>query len=269
MDRIEMLRRTTIPNWLKQDIPIRLVVERHEYQAHAKLVREMKWGEDVCVLPTPLSGKGIGYARKYCVEHARESGLDAIIMSNDDCYVNQSSDAWLLIDEAEKPTTLGIGATRSLHDRFTGGAISRNSGPILCPGGWGFMLWGMNVKNALKIGNYDPALTIFGEDFELAFEGIKRGIPWQVHCDVKFTAANKRYDKGGIESKYRGKLEARLADERRCMAIVRERWPEYINPPDKRTRIAWQQLYTDYIPDWKKGSAIHGGSLDQLEVTMT
>jgi hypothetical protein len=261
MDRIEMLRKT-VPFWLEQEMPVRLVIERREHAAHSKLVREERW-KDVQVLPTPLSGKGIAYARKYCVEHADKAGLDAIVMSNDDCYVNPTSDAWLLIDEAEKPDTVGIGAVRSLFDRFTKGAISRNHGPILCPGGWGFMLWGLNIKNALECGNYDPALHCFAEDTEMARVGIaKLGLPWLVHCDVHFTAMNKRYDPGGIESIYHNNMEGRLAAERDCMAIVYKRWPKYANHPDKKSRFAWQKMLDDYIPDWRKGSAIHGGSLD-------
>jgi hypothetical protein len=78
---------------------------------------------------------------------------------------------------------------------------------------------------------------------------------------------NNRYDKGGIESLYKGDMEARLAAERQCMAIMHERWPEYASHPDKKVRFSWQKILNDYIPDWKKSSAIHGGSLDYLKGT--
>jgi hypothetical protein len=255
-----MLRRG-VPFWLDQGMPVRLIIERREYAAHTKLVREERW-EDVQVIPTPLAGKGIGYTRMYCVEHANKAGLKAIIMSDDDSYVNPTSDAWKLIDEAEKPETLGIGAVRPLFDRFTHGAISANSGPILCPGGWGFKLWGLNIQNALRCGNYDPTLYAFSEDAELSRRGIALfGLPWLVHCDVQFTSMNKRYDPGGIESIYHDNLNARLAAERECMAIIYKRWPKYANTPDKKSRFAWQKFLDDYIPDWREESAIHGGAL--------
>jgi hypothetical protein len=256
-----MLRKT-VPFWLRQEMPVMLVIERREHAAHSKLVREEGW-KDVQILPSPLSGKGVGYARKYCVEHASKSGLEAIIMSNDDFYVKPSSDAWLLIDEAEKSTTLGIGAMRPLLDFYTSGAISRNHGPILCPSSWGLYVWGLNIKNALSLGNYDPVFHSFAEDLDLQFEGIKHGIPWQLHCDVEYVSVTSRYNKGGIESRY-GNVEARLTAERECMAIFHERWPDYVSPPGKKFRISWQKLLNDYIPDWKKASAIHGGSLDYL-----
>jgi hypothetical protein len=255
----------TVPQWIAQDMPIRLVVEKQEYREHARLVREMRWGEQVSIVQLPLSHKGLGYARMYCVEHASKSGLDAFIMCNDDCYVKPNSDAWLLIEEAEKSTTLGIGAMRPLLNLFTGGAISRNHGPILCPGSWGLFVWGLNVNKAIEFGNYDPNLHTYAEDVDLLFEGVKHGIPWQIHCDVEYVSVNKRYDNGGFEAVYRNNMEARLAAERKCMDIMRERWPDYVNRPDKPVRFSWQKILNDYIPDWKKASAIHGGSLDYLK----
>lgn len=260
--RIETLRKT-VPYWLEQDMQVRLVVERNEYHPHNKLKQEQGWGKDVYILPLPLSGRGIGYARKYCVTHAKATNNLSIIMSDDDHYIAESSDAWELIDEAENPYILGIGATRSLHDRFTDGAISANSGVILCPGGWGFTVRGVNVENTLAVGNYDPALHSFGEDAELARRGIAQlGIPWFVHCDVKFVAVNKRYDPGGFSAKYRT-LEARQAAERECLGIIHKRWPDYTSEPDKKPRMAWQKLLSHYIPEWRDYSVMHGGSTEK------
>jgi hypothetical protein len=263
LSRTDMLKKT-VPNWIEQGLQVRLVIDRVEWSIHTKLKREENWGKDVYILPLPLSGRGMGYARNFIVHHAKKTALESIIMSDDDVHIHPNSNASLLLEEAEKPRVLGVGAVRSLHDRFTGGAISANSGPILCPGGWGFTIHGLNIDNALLCGNFDKQLHSFGEDAELARNGIVQGIPWRVHCDVEFVSLNKRLDPGGFSAKY-STLDARLEAELECRKIIHKRWPEYTSQPEKKPRVAWQKLLDDNIPNWKEASAIHGGSLDRLE----
>jgi hypothetical protein len=264
MSRIDMLRKT-VPNWIDQGIQVRLVVDRMEFSIHGKLKREENWGKNVYILPLPLSARGIGYARNFCVQHAKKTALISIIMSDDDIHIHSNSNASLLLEEAEKPGVLGIGATRSIHDMFTGGAISRNHGAILCPGGWGFQVFGLNVQTALDCGNFDTKLHTIGEDTELARQGIKRGIPWLAHCDVKAVSVAKRYSPGGFAAKY-STIEARTAAEKECLDIIHKRWPSYTNAPDKPLRVSWRKLLNDYIPNWKVASAIHGGDIRSLEI---
>jgi hypothetical protein len=265
MNRIDNLRKI-IPTWLDQEFQVRLVMERSEWKAHVTMKKQEGWDGNVYLLPLPLAGRGIGYSRNYCVQHAKNTALKAIIMSDDDLHVHSDSDAFELIEAAYEPGVLGVGATRSLHDRFTGGAISANSGVILCPGGWGFQLFGLNVQTALDVGNFNRKLHTIGEDAELARQGIKRGIPWLVHCDVKAVSIGKRLAPGGFSTKYRT-IEERQAAERECMSIIHGIWPDYTNAPDKRLRVAWQRLLDDYIPNWREASALHGGSLDKLNRT--
>jgi hypothetical protein len=262
LSRLDNLRKI-IPYWLEQEMQVRLVVEHREYGAHNALKRDMGWGSAVYILPLPLDNRGIGYSRNYCVKHASRTALDSIIMSDDDIYVNTSSDAWLLLDEAAKPGVLGVGGALSIHDRFTDGAISRTHGAIMCPGGWAFKLYGLNVQVALDCGNYNRYLHSHGEDAEMARQGISRGYPWRVHCDVRCTAIGKRYDPGGLAAKYTTK-EKRIEAEHECMAIIHNTWPKYTNAPDKPSRTAWQKMLNDYIPTWREASALHGGSLDKL-----
>jgi hypothetical protein len=264
LGRVDMVEKT-VPHWLEQELFVRLVVERHEYHPYNNLKKRMGWGKDVYVLPLPLSMRGTGYARRFIVQHARRTNQTSIIMSDDDIRPDPNSDFWELIDEAEQPGVLGIGATRSLHDRNTGGAISRNAGPILCPGGWGFTVYGLNINTALQVGNYDPLLHSFGEDAELMRQGVSRKIPWRVHCDVKFISLNKRFDPGGFSSKYI-LPEARIAAEQTCQSIIRSRWPDYASKAGSPWRFAWQRFYDDYMPGWREASAIHGGDLKKLKV---
>jgi hypothetical protein len=250
-----------VPSWIEQRIQVRLVVERYEYQEHIKLVRGMGWGKNVIVLSQPLSGRGIGYARNFCIKHAKDTGQSAIIMAEDDLRPAKDSDMVLLLDEVDKPYVLGCGAVRPIHDRFTGGAISKTHGAILCPGGWGFQIFAINVETALRLGNFDAKLHTLGEDLVMAMLGVEAGIPWRVHCDVKMTATGTRYAPGGINVRF-SSPEQRRAAEIECWAVMYKRWHDYLSLPEKKPRVSWQKLYNTYIPEWKEYSALHGGSLD-------
>ena len=162
--------------------------------------------------------------------------------------------------EAAVPGVLGVGAVRSIHDHFTAGAISRNSGVIMCPGGWGFQTFGLNTRTAHEVGNFDSLLHSYGEDGELCRQGISRGVPWMVHCDVKVAPIGARYAPGGINTRFKC-LESRTRAERECLALIHMRWPKYTNEPDRPLRVAWQKMLDDFIPDWRSRSAIHGGRL--------
>ena len=209
--------------------------------------------------------KGIGAIRRtIALSHAQadRNGLRAIISGRDGWSLpDKASDFHELLDWAKRPDVLGIGATRPIHDRFTGGAISRNSGAILCPGGGAYVL-GLNVENALKAGNYDKRLHTIGDDAELARQGIsKLRIPWLAHCDVRWSSLGTRYSPGGINARFQEDPDRRKAAERECFRIIHDMWPAYTNSPDKPLRMAWAKFLDHYLPGWKARSAIHNGDL--------
>jgi len=246
-----------VPRWLDQGIPVRLMVTQGEFQEHVIFGREAGWPlRDVKVIMQ--KGIGIGAARRSCVIHARRYGLESIIMTDDD--MKPVSDARPLLTEAARPGVLGVGAVRPIHDHFTHGAISRNKGVILCPGGWGFQLFGLNVRTASQIGNFDALLHSYGEDAELCRLGISKGIPWRAHCDVRCDSIGARYAPGGINARFRTP-ELRTEAEYACLFRIHQRWPRYTNPPNRPLRVAWQRMLNDFIPDWRERSALHGGSL--------
>lgn len=257
-----------VPAWLAQNMPVRLVVDDSEYDEHVSFRNANGWGGVVHVLKVPWTyPRGIGAARRFCVQHARRLHLASIIMTDDD--MKPITDAWPLIAEASVPGVLGVGAVRSIHDHFTAGAISRNHGVIMCPGGWGFQTFGLNTRTAHAVGNFDSALHSYGEDGELCRQGISRGVPWMVHCDVKVAPIGARYAPGGINTRFAdpglrhlpGTSIARIEAERECLTIIHKRWPEYTNLPDRPLRVAWQKMLDNFIPDWRSRSAIHGGRL--------
>jgi hypothetical protein len=167
-----------------------------------------------------------------------------------------------LIEVARKPHVLGIGATQPYHDLLAGRKLSQIGGPILCPAGWGQMLFALNIENALRCGNYDPALHTMGEDAEMARYGIARfKIPWLVHCDVKWTGLGARFAPGGISTMYASR-EERDAAEFECKKIIHNRWPKYVTNTPAKYACQWKKMLNDYIPNWQELSALHGGSLE-------
>jgi hypothetical protein len=254
----------TIPAWLDQGIRVRLVVERNEFADYARVRRDMGWDLDIVTLPQLR--KGIGNTRAFIVRHAASQCLRSIIMSNDDYRPAGGAKAGSfrpLLRAAARPGVLGIGAVNSVHDRFTSGAITRlaGSGTILCPGGWGFNVFALNVQMTIKVGNFDPLLHTDGEDAELARQGISKGIPWMVHVDSWVVHTGTKYAPGGIAARHNNDREALKAAEAANRALIHERWPDYVSAPGRRYRQSWQKMLDDYIPDWRSRSALHGGHL--------
>jgi len=267
LGRLEHIKKI-VPYWLQQEIDIRIVVERYEYNEHAKLKREMGWGKEVVILTQPLSGRGIAYVRAFIVKHAKNAGHTAIIIAEDDTRPMPSSDMVLLLEEADKPYVVGVGATRPIHDFFTQGAITRvnraGAGAILCPGSWGVQCFAINVDTVLRLGNYNTKLDVITDDVEMMMRGIEAGMPWRIHTDVKMGILNRRYAPGGINTFFGNDAEKRHAAEMKCWDLLRKRYPGFVSYAE-RPRISFQKLYDTYIPEWREYSAIHGGSLDAYD----
>lgn len=254
-DRLDNLRKI-IPRWQAQRIPVVLVVELEEVQMHREFVNAAGFS-DIRIIATQQENRGIGHKRRFAVIHAKSQKLRSIIMSDDDMRPANGAIMHSLLRQASKPSVLGIGAIRSIHDRFTGGALSRRSDVILCPGGWGFQLFALNIDNTMSVGNFNSRLDCYGEDAELMRLGISNGIPWLVHCGVRSEPLGKRYDPGGMNAYISD--GTRLAREQECRRIIHERWPQYTSSPEAKPRMQWQKMLNDYIPGWKGLSALHGG----------
>lgn len=256
LDRLPILERT-VPEWIKTGMPVYLVVDPMELKRHIVFRNDHVWHGQVGIVPVPRNGKGIGFKRRFIVQHADQMGYPSFVMADDDHKPREPGMAEELLLEAARDDVLGIGATVQIYARFTAGAINRLRGPILWPGGAGFSVYGLNVRNALAVGNFDSALYAFGEDAELRRLGITHGFPWRVHADVRVDAVNQRNSPGGFMAKFNGSMADRTSAELACRAIIYERWPQYVSPPDKPPRMAWQRMLTDYIPDWRAHSALH------------
>lgn len=251
--------RRIVPRWLELGLDVRLVTDDPGLLRAVK--RQEDWDERVHISAT--SAYGTGAIRRSIVKRAHAAGFRSIILADDDMMPDRNSDFRALLDIASRPRVLGIGAVRPITDHFTHGAMSANSGVILCPGGWAFGLYGLNVANAVAAGNFDPALTVHGEDAELARQGIaKLALPWLVHADVNWTSMNTRGAAGGIAAMLPdpGEREAALQE---CFRLLRARWGDYVNRPGSPARMAWQRMLDDFLPKWRSMSAMHGGKLPQ------
>jgi hypothetical protein len=250
-----------VPRWLGQNFTVCLVVAQEDEADMHCLIDEQGW--DPCWVPVvarPRQCCGMGAIRRYIVSRAQRAGHTAIVMSDDDC-IPVTDNFSELTNVARKGHVLGIGATQPYHDLLAGRKLSQIGGPILCPAGWGQMLFALNVSNAVMLGNYDTKLHTMGEDAEMARMGIARGIPWLVHCDVKWTGLNARFAAGGISTMYATRAE-RDAAEYECKKIIHSRWPRYVTNTPAKYACQWKKMLDDYIPKWRELSALHGGSLE-------
>lgn len=253
--------RKVMPRWLEctpRATPIVLVIDRSETAATKALIAAEGWErvEYVAV----KNNSGIGNVRHQAVADAAKRGFNSIIMSDDDLRPAERAPMNTLLRYAARKNVLGIGATRSYHSLLSNGWSEQHNGPMLCPSGWGLQTFGLNVANAVAVGNFDVRLTCFGEDAELMRAGLSCGFPWLVHCGVKVEPIGKRYDPGGLAT-LTGDRDARTVQEQACQYLIHQRWPDFTSTPPKPSRVAWQRMYDYYIPDWRKKSIMHGGNL--------
>jgi len=251
--------RKVMPRWLaSMKAPVILVIDRSETAATKALIAAEGWErvEYVAV----KNNSGIGNVRHQAVADAAKRGYKSIIMSDDDLRPAEYAPMNVLLRYARRGGVLGIGATRSYHDLLSNGWTSQHDGPMLCPSGWGLQTFGLNIENAVKVGNFDTRLTCFGEDAELMRCGLAHGFPWLVHCGVTVEPIGKRYDPGGLAT-LTGDPAARTVQEQTCQYLIHQRWPGFTSRPPKPSRVAWQKMYDTYIPNWREKSLMHGGNL--------
>lgn len=255
--------------WDQESFFVVLVVEEHEAEDHRKLVHEMKMDPYAAVIVPPYGVEGIGPIRKWIVEHAASCGLKSIILSDDDIKPGKDSNMKELWEQAQHYKVLGITARYSYHDFSLGPEIKYRDDLILMPNGT-FRIIGLNIMNALAIGNYDPHLICVQEDGELMMRGVQNGFPWLIHLGTKTGSIHGRYQPGGIAD-FMGSMTERFRIQRQCHIYLNEKHPDYVNKPKpdddlsqkNGVRISWRKLYNDWLPEWKTWSALHGGDIEE------
>lgn len=255
----------TIPRWLESlpdAVPVYVVVDKPDYPEYKAAIKAGGWSDRVTPLNNGGDGKGIGYTRNIAVNHAYRAGMKSIILADDDLRPVPGQSVNMLFRQAARKGRLGIGATWSYQGLLSGGVTEdRANGLILCPSGWGHNFFALNVENAILCGNFNRKLYCAFEDDELQRQGLSRGMPWLVHCDVKYQNLGKRFTAGGVSAQFDESLASRMKGIAECQAIVAKIWPEYVAAPPKRPRTAWASMHDRYLPGWRSKSAIHGGHL--------
>lgn len=289
-----------VPGWLAQDFDVVLVTDPREKQLHLRFVAE-KFGlarmtrnmndhtPGVTVIAPGQSNMGFGYQCDFAARHAADEHVLTFVLSDDDlmpieCKSVGPKDCTcgymqLLVDElANRPDYLGMGAVRDYHDLMTrnlpNGPVSKHSGVVLCPAGWGQQCYAINTRKLFALGGFDKRLTCFGEGHDLIRKSIVRGKrPWLVHAGVKVKAIGKRYEPGGLDTyaaevqrhhdrlgigNYRNMptAEVRTLLENDCKAIIHKDWPRYTTATG---RVMWKKMLDENIPFWTAQSALHGG----------
>ena len=237
-----------LPHWLEQDMPIHLIVEPGEVRAHWRWLCEHDFCGAVNVVSQKKSNAGIGYARRVAMTYAHEQGYTECIMADDDVHPFKGESVKPLLDFVAKENAMGIAGWMSSYGLWfpNGNETAKQPGLAVPVTGIGDCITGFNVKRVLAAGNFNPDLDVLHENGEIIRQSYRTGYCWWVSTDVHIKMLGKRNDPGGIVAQA-GSLEARLARETRCHAVVHALWPDYVSAPPKRYSCRWRRLITDYV----------------------
>lgn len=262
-DRLEKI----VESWHYWGFTVVLVTELDQEQEAGSFYRQHvnKDGDLRILYSTDKPGNGIGWVRNWIVEHAYACGYDSFVMSDDDCYPSQIHvNPMGLLEAVEAYPVLACAASHGQQNHFLGGLLdSHPNEVVLAANGICFQLFAINANRAIKVGNFDKTLKVY-EDAEFMRSGIMHGFPWSLHTGVRMVKTGQSGDPGGIQDyidvRYR---ESTLVDQTR-LALAGRHGGDMISVPPNRPRQSWAKFYDKYMPGWRRYSAGHGGSLDQM-----
>jgi len=147
-------------------------------------------------------------------------------------------------------SVIGCGASFSYHGLAIGNEVLKKKWRFPIAGGFGHILFGINVEAANLVGGYPEWATAWGEDTELQRLGIEKGMPWWYSTHVEMASVASRYSPGGLADQFKG--DRRKKAEVACHKKIYERWPHYVSPPDRLFRCYWKRMMEDYCPGWRQ-----------------
>lgn len=222
----------------------------------------------ISVLSKPNAG--ISHSRNKCVQYAADNGYKSFILADDDIKPSsKGSNILSLVEMAKHSKVMGITARYSYHDLCLGEAFKdfKQNKVILNPGGT-FRLVALNIQNVLELGNYDTNLQ-YAEDCDLFLRSLQAGFPWMLHAGTWSNSIGTRYQPGGMLD-FVG--EQNLAKAKGLWhEDIHAKWPDFTNEHKPSVcagkqnciRFQWKRAYDHFLPDWKKWSHLHGGSLKE------
>lgn len=248
-----------LPKWAAQKEldEVILVVDKREkddYKAARKAL-DSSLIKNVSVMAPKRSDIGIAAIRHFIVKQADRLGLDALIMSDDDCFPVPEDDITRLTRLLARTPTIGIGACFSFYGLMLGNdVITKTNKAYLVPGGMGYRCFSLDVPALMEADlNYEKRLTTWWSDAELCRDAMKAlGYGWHVDTGAWCGSIGNRNTPGGLDD-FAGGAKKRAKAVREMHKIVYEKWgPRYISPPDKRPMCRWKNMLDDYVPNWRK-----------------
>lgn len=237
-----------IDSFLPYPVDIFIVTdEQFEHRVNKVLFEDTKYdGESVEVITTE-NNLGIGMARDVIVSDAAEAGYETIIQCDDDNKLVKDTDLVGMLNFAKRSDVIGVGAWKPTYSLFTGrtemtwAAKEKKQAAYLKVGGYGHMLFALNVERAYEIGGF---LNINAhEDDELEMRGITMGYPWYIWTACHAASMGVRYAPGGLSSHRtpRSKFEHDAHHE------LHHLYSEYVSSPDKKMRIGWSKMQKECL----------------------
>lgn len=245
----------TANDWRSQGFVVNFMVEPAEFSKYDEALTN----EYDLIHELPLNNMGVGYARHHLVKCAAADGYKAVVIADDDFRPKRRINE--IFDYAQNDKVLGITARYGYHDLVLGPAIKNRDDLILLPAVT-MAVYGLNIHNALKLGNYDPDLNGL-EDVDMVLRGLQAGFPWMIHLGTHCTSVNKRYAPGGVSS-YMKIHGIELDDVPPWYDKLYAKWPDFVyGHTTRKIRIGWRKAYNEFIPCWKDYSSLHGGDLEK------
>lgn len=265
--------------WYEEIFDVYFMVEPDEFDAYQAEVDKAGAGDFTTVMALPDRNLGVGFSRSRCMEHAANDGHESVIMSDDDIKPNRGRKGEInprmdkMIELCEDPFVLGATAYYSYQDLMFGIKGKDRLDVILCPT-CVVRMFGLNVKNSLEIGNFDPLLKC-GDDVDFQIRGLMAGFPWLVYLGAKAQSFGPRFAEGGVKALEDATGEELGEDdpanrpkpaqgENTKFAVQRlhDKFPEMTNivSPVKIT-FYWRKMHDEYLPDWRHYSALQGGNI--------
>lgn len=197
----------------------------------------------VKIQPLDAEGQGLGYARRFIQEYARDNAYDYVVHADDDKILPDNI-KWLAL-ALEKHDLPGCGAWHRILSHFCG--VTQHTGVHADTGSMGCSVFAVDVEAEGLVGGFDPVHRAGWEDYDLILKCIREGLgPWGIHSGVEVRPIGRRYQEGGIAS---------LGDvkeiEKRSAQALHQKHPEYVTVlKNGRARVQWKRAYLDAGFDW-------------------
>lgn len=258
-DRLQFLERS-LPKWAQvmedSNIPMFLIVEPNEQLKHRRFLEDMDLLDFFETIGLPKRNMGMGWSRQIAFEHARDSGYDSFITTDDDMYPRESPEEFL--DNATRDDVLGVGCWFSIYGLLMS-QHEPNTGLQPVYNGQGKRCMAINTQNMSKLRTKGFPTYFKGyDDHELQRLGIADlGLHWWVDTDYPCVSIAAIGDPGGMTSL---PGYARVVDRKHTAHKLTHRyWPGFVSDPSKCDPDRGRCTYT---MQWKKFHQHHNVSLE-------